>query len=250
MNREEWFRAMREWEGRGKEIENDYKALKDTLDTTYREHRAGLEKEISAATDDLIQGVDGASDRLEFAERTLAAVTKGYDDQAEKLNRDREGDLLGHKQELAELYKKEPLGDKAINNSEVIVELGKEGIQRAGEVTLPPIDVGGSQQWEALQESVKLILTTVQVLGVGGTLKLAADQVVGALFGDSKDRDRQTENMEHWIGEAQKKFDDKYKDAPAQQRESMQEKLDQNFDVLRSTLALKQELESPTIGGW
>lgn len=254
MNRLEWQWQVKQLEDRGKEIEKDYKAQEEALTATYSEHKARLEKEMGEAKGDLVMGVDGADDRLEFAQRTLTAVEKGYADKLDQLERAREGDLLGLKKELEDLYKQQPTVDKAIDNAEPLIELGKEGVKSVTEVTLPPVDMGGPQQWEAAQESAKLILATIDALGVAGTAQLAANQLLGQILGDSKDKDQPADKLEHWIGEAQKHFDDKYKDSPAEQRESMQEKLDQKFDLLRDALERKQEKEiepnEPLVGGW
>lgn len=229
MTRSEWQSQMKKLEDRGKEIEKEYEGKEKKLEETYNQQRDQWQKEIGEARNEQIMGVDGASDRREFAERTLDAVTKGYEGKLGELERERKGDLAGIDNELQELRKQTPLVDRGIDNAELVAEGVKKGVELVLGVELGPVEVGGPLAWEAIKTTAKAAVDRV-------------DQFLDQILENSKDGDRPEEKLENWIADRQKTFDDKYKDSPADQRESMQEKLNQNFDLLRTTLERRPEL--------
>lgn len=230
MSREEWASQVRKLENRDKEITQEYDAKVKELEGTYSQQKDQWSQERDDARGDVIADVPGGTDRLEYAQRTLEALEKGHGKKLGDLEHEYELDKSANQVELQELRANAPLVEVAIQNMDTLIEIAKSGYEVVGKGELPPIDVGGEMGWEVIKDATRNAYDRAELL---------VDNILEKFKGDPMTP--REEKLEHWIDQAQNKFDDKYKDAPAKERESMQEKLDQNFDLLRAALERQQE---------
>ncbi len=230
MKRIDWEAQVEKLEKRDKEITAEYQAKVKELDGTYKQQLGQWSNERDEAHGDVIAEVPGASDRLEYAQRTLEALEKGHDKKVDELEHDYELGKSANDVELQELRANAPVVEKVIDSAELVVELAKSVIEHTTGIEFPPVDVGGYVGWEVAKDAARKVVDKTEQL---------LDKVMDDFKGDPQTPREQ--KLEHWIDEAQNKFDQKYKDAPAKERETMQDNLDHNFDLLRGALERQQE---------
>jgi hypothetical protein len=230
MKRIDWEDEVRRLENRDKEITAEYDAKVKEVNATYEQQKGQWSNERDEARGDVIAEVPGGTDRLEYAQRTLEALEKGHAKKLDELEHECEFRRSENEVELQELHANAPLVEKVIDSAEIVVELAKFAIERSFGVELPPVDLGGYVGWEVAKDAARMAVDKTEQL---------LETIMDSFEGDPQTP--REEKLEHWIDEAQHKFDEKFKDAPAQERETMQDNLDHNFDLLRAALERQQE---------